>query len=87
MECIQGVDDKPMRFLQLLEENGVTAPETVYIGNDINDIGCLEIAGCGVAVADSHPEVLRVADHILKASGGNGAVRELCDLMISRKDR
>lgn len=85
MECIQGIDDKPMRFLQLLADEGVTAEETVYVGNDINDIGCIELAGCGVAVADSHPEVLHVADYTLKACGGNGAVRELCDLIISRK--
>ena len=85
MECIQGIDDKPARFLQLMADCDVSPAETIYVGNDLNDIGCMGIAGCGVAVADSFPEVLAVADYVLTNRGGRGAVRELCDLILSHK--
>jgi len=55
----------------------------VYVGNDINDVDCLRLAGCGVAVADAHPEALRAADITLTRAGGHGAVRELCDRLAT----
>jgi 3-deoxy-D-manno-octulosonate 8-phosphate phosphatase (KDO 8-P phosphatase) len=39
-----------------------------------------------VAVADAQPEILRAADFVLSKPGGYGAVRELCDLILSRKE-
>ena len=53
-----------------------------YIGNDINDMKCLKVAGIGVAVADSYPQVLEIADYITTQKGGHGAIREICDLIL-----
>jgi N-acylneuraminate cytidylyltransferase len=39
----------------------------------------MRLVGCGVAVADAHPDVLAAADLVLTRAGGHGAVRELCD--------
>jgi len=44
----------------------------------------LDVAGFFVAPSDSHPEVLRRADLVLKNKGGRGALRELCDKLIAR---
>jgi N-acylneuraminate cytidylyltransferase len=54
----------------------------VYIGNDLNDLPCFEIAGWAVAVADAYPEVLQAADYVLAKPGGHGAVREVCELVL-----
>jgi YrbI family 3-deoxy-D-manno-octulosonate 8-phosphate phosphatase len=75
----QGVRDKADRLRSLLRERGIAASSVVYVGNDINDADCLRMVGCGVAVADAHPDVRRVAGFTLTRPGGHGAVRELCD--------
>jgi N-acylneuraminate cytidylyltransferase len=81
----QGVADKGRRLREIIAERGLDAARVVYVGNDVNDLECLAIAGCGVAVADSHPDVLRVADLVLTRSGGFGAVRELCDRIAAMR--
>lgn len=81
----QGVADKGARFRQLIAERGLDASQVVYVGNDVNDLECLQIAGCGVAVADAHPEALRAADVVLTHAGGHGAVRELCDRIAAAR--
>ena len=55
----------------------------IYLGNDTNDLPCYPLVGWAVAVADAHLEVKRAADLVLTKSGGHGAVRELCDLILS----
>ena len=84
IEAIQGISDKGTVLAQLLSERGVPSDRVVYLGNDVNDLPCFPLVGWAVAVADSHPEVLAKADHRLAKSGGHGAVRELCDLLLER---
>jgi N-acylneuraminate cytidylyltransferase len=79
LDCEHGVRDKGSRFRELLGERGVEPAHVLYVGNDINDLACMQLAGCSVAVADAHPDVLRAADVVLLRAGGHGAVRELCD--------
>jgi N-acylneuraminate cytidylyltransferase len=75
----QSVPNKASRLRELLIDWGIKAAQVVYVGNDINDLDCMRTVGCGVAVADAHREVLLEADVVLERSGGDGAVRELCD--------
>lgn len=82
--CVQGVDDKVTALKEWAANAHVEASELVFLGNDINDLECLRWAGCAVAVNDSHPEVLRSAHLVLEAKGGQGAVRELCELILVR---
>jgi N-acylneuraminate cytidylyltransferase len=79
----QGVKEKGEALLQLLTELNVAAEHTIFVGNDTNDLPCFPLVGCAVAVADSHPDVLRQADQRLTRKGGHGAVRELCDLILA----
>jgi YrbI family 3-deoxy-D-manno-octulosonate 8-phosphate phosphatase len=77
-----GVDDKLPLLESWLSERGLRLDQTVYVGNDVNDVECLKAAACGVAVADAHPTAKAAADLILSASGGRGALRELSDLIL-----
>ena len=79
----QNVGDKADRLECLLRERGIAAADVVYVGNDVNDAGCMRIVGCSVAVADAHPDVRHLADVRLTRPGGHGAVRELCDLLAA----
>ncbi len=84
VEAIQGVaiHDKGRVMREVLEQKNVKAENVIYIGNDLNDLPCFEVAGWAVAVADAYPEVLRAADFVLSKAGGHGALRELCDLIL-----
>jgi len=79
-----GVDDKPKTLQAYLEKENLPFEETVYVGNDVNDLPCFSLAAYAMVVADAHPDVRRKADLILNHRGGYGAVREVCDILISR---
>jgi len=76
--------DKAAVLSQLLSEQGIAPAHVVYVGNDVNDLPCMAMVGCAVAVADAHPKVLARADMVLTHRGGDGAIRELCDLLLAR---
>lgn len=84
VEAIHGIgmQDKGRVMREVLERKNVKAENVIYIGNDLNDLPCFEIAGWSVAVADAYPEVIRAADYVLTKNGGHGAVRELCELVL-----
>lgn len=83
--CIQGVDDKPPVLREEVARRGLELEETAYLGNDVNDAGCLEIVGLPVVPADAWPEVVPLAELVLTRPGGYGCVRELCDAVWSAK--
>jgi N-acylneuraminate cytidylyltransferase len=87
VEAIHGVglDDKAGVLQKLLETRKIDPARVVYVGNDINDLPCFQLAGWAVAVADALPDVLRAADYVLTKDGGHGAVRELCDLLLNSR--
>jgi YrbI family 3-deoxy-D-manno-octulosonate 8-phosphate phosphatase len=82
IEYIQGVKDKARVLTDILNQRGIDPAGVIFVGNDINDLGCFGLAGFAVAVADALPEALSVADHVLSKKGGHGAVRELCELIL-----
>ena len=84
VEAVHGVGilEKGNALRKVLEQKNIKAENVVYIGNDLNDLPCFEIVGWSVAVADAFPQVIRAADHVLSRAGGQGAVRELCDLIL-----
>ena len=77
--CIQGVEDKVPVLREEVARRGVSLDATAYVGNDINDAGCLELVGLPVVPADAWPEVVPLARLVLERRGGYGCVRELCD--------
>jgi len=87
VEAIHGVGlhEKGRVMLEVLEQKNVRAEHVIYVGNDLNDLPCFEIAGWAVAVADAYPDVLRAADFVLTKAGGHGALRELCDLVLQKR--
>lgn len=80
--CTHGVDDKLPTLIAWASQQGYLLSNLVYVGNDINDLECLEAVGFGIAVADAVPDVLAAADYVLGQPGGQGAVREVCDWIL-----
>lgn len=84
VECRQGMADKTLELRRILAGRGITPEDVVFVGNDVNDLGCLQLCGCGLAVADAHPFVRKAARGVLSRPGGHGAVREVAELLLVR---
>jgi len=80
-----GLQDKGRVMREILEKKNIKAENVIFVGNDLNDLSCFEIAGWSVAVADAYPEVIQAADFVLSKRGGHGAVRELCELILANQ--
>ena len=87
LPCKQSVDDKASTILEICREYGVHPEQTMFVGNDINDIPAFKVVGVPVAVADAYPEINSHVVFHTKKSGGFGAVREVCDLIFHAKKR
>lgn len=81
LECIHGCNDKLTALNALIEARSLTLEQVAYVGNDVNDLACMEQVGFPIAVADAVPEILTVACWVTQNPGGYGAVREVADLL------
>ncbi len=75
----QGVKNKIDKLNELCIEFGISAENIAYIGDDVNDLECIERCGLTACPADAVADVLREVDYVSKSTGGNGAVREFID--------
>ena len=88
IECVQGCDDKLVELQKAAVSGrwsvvgGLKPKQIAFVGNDVNDLECLRWVGLPIAVCDAAPEVLAVAKWKTIKSGGHGAVREVCDLLL-----
>jgi 3-deoxy-D-manno-octulosonate 8-phosphate phosphatase (KDO 8-P phosphatase) len=82
----QGVSDKGAELDRLLAELAATPAELACVGDDTPDLPMLRRAGLAVAVADAHPALHGVAHWITPSNGGQGAVRDVCDLLLSTRN-
>jgi YrbI family 3-deoxy-D-manno-octulosonate 8-phosphate phosphatase len=82
VEVVQGLEDKATALVAWANRNSIALERIAYVGNDVNDLGCLELVGWPVAVPGSAAEVLSAARIVLTRPGGRGAVRELADLVL-----
>jgi 3-deoxy-D-manno-octulosonate 8-phosphate phosphatase (KDO 8-P phosphatase) len=78
----QQVADKVQVLQELLRHTGVAASAVAYIGDDVGDIPVLRRVGLPIAVANAVPEVRACAMWVTQRAGGQGAVREVIDLVL-----
>lgn len=83
--CLQSTSDKLSALRPWLAERGLDPEHVIHLGNDRNDVECMRAVGLAVAVQDAHPSALEAADVVLARRGGQGAVRELADAILERK--
>ncbi len=86
-EVHQGISNKLPKLKEIAEKYGATPNEIAYIGDDVNDLECMEYCGLTACPADAHEKVLRVADYVCKSNGGRGAVREFADYIIEKYNK
>jgi 3-deoxy-D-manno-octulosonate 8-phosphate phosphatase (KDO 8-P phosphatase) len=81
-EVHQGVDDKLTMLRALVEKYGLTLAQVAYIGDDVNDLEALLAVGFSAAPADAMPAVRHAVRYVCTKRGGEGAVREVADLIL-----
>jgi 3-deoxy-D-manno-octulosonate 8-phosphate phosphatase (KDO 8-P phosphatase) len=80
---IQGCKDKVAALNELAAELGIGMTECAYVGDDIPDLQLLQTVAYAVAVANAVEEVRQQCDYTTTAAGGHGAVREVCELILT----
>ena len=87
VECVQGlgVDGKAEALRRIIGGRGLDPAAVAYVGNDVNDVECLGLVGVPICVADAWPAARRAARYATARRGGDGAVREVCDLLIEAR--
>jgi 3-deoxy-D-manno-octulosonate 8-phosphate phosphatase (KDO 8-P phosphatase) len=83
----QGEPDKIKVFGELLAQAGVTESEVAFIGDDLSDIPIMQRSEFAVAVADAAEETRSIAHYVTRASGGQGAVREVVEIILKAQGR
>jgi 3-deoxy-D-manno-octulosonate 8-phosphate phosphatase (KDO 8-P phosphatase) len=82
-DVTKGSKDKAGALAAFARRHGISAAEICFMGDDVNDLAAMEFAGLSAAPADARPIALLKADVVTAAPGGNGAVRELVDLILA----
>jgi 3-deoxy-D-manno-octulosonate 8-phosphate phosphatase (KDO 8-P phosphatase) len=85
-DMVKGCKDKAAALRAFADRRGLSLEEVCFMGDDVNDLEALEIAGLAAAPADARPQVLKEADFVAASRGGNGAVRELVDAILARPE-
>ena len=83
----QGREDKLNAFLHLLEITGLDAKQVCFAGDDWIDLPVLLRVGLAVSVADAEDRVKDQAHWITRRNGGDGAVREICNLILAAQEK
>lgn len=82
-DVYQGLKDKSEALSKFAQLRGFTYAEIAHIGDDIPDLVLFERVGLAVAVANAIPQLKEAADLVLTRAGGDGAIREFSDLLLS----
>jgi 3-deoxy-D-manno-octulosonate 8-phosphate phosphatase (KDO 8-P phosphatase) len=78
----QGHIEKVPILEEIMRQGGFEAEEVAYMGDDFTDLVVMRRVGLAIAVANARPEVKREAHYVTEASGGNGAVREVVEMIL-----
>jgi 3-deoxy-D-manno-octulosonate 8-phosphate phosphatase (KDO 8-P phosphatase) len=84
-DTYKGTKDKAAALTSFAKKNKIVLNQICFMGDDVNDIGALELAGLSAAPANAHESVKRKVKFVTTKAGGNGAVRELIDFILAKK--
>jgi 3-deoxy-D-manno-octulosonate 8-phosphate phosphatase (KDO 8-P phosphatase) len=85
-DVYRGCVDKASALRDFAQRHDLELAEVCFMGDDVNDLAALEIAGLSAAPADAHATVQLRAQQVMRREGGRGAVRELVDLILAGRE-
>ncbi|MBI5971233.1 MAG: HAD family hydrolase [Deltaproteobacteria bacterium] len=83
----QGRKDKLEAFEEIIKKQGIKPEEAAYVGDDVVDLPVLRRVGFSVAVSDAVDTVKAAVDYVTRKKGGNGAVREVVELILKAQGK
>jgi len=83
----QGIQDKKSVFEQILQQEGLSASEAAFVGDDVIDLPVMWNCGFAVAVANARAEVKRDSHYVTPNSGGNGALRDTVEFILKAQGK
>ena len=86
-EVHQGVMDKLALVREMAARHGFSLNQVAYIGDDVNDLETLKAVGFSATPADGLPQVAAVVDYVCSKKGGEGAVREIIEMILAAQQR
>lgn len=81
----KGCKDKGAALRAIAERHDLSPSDFCFMGDDVNDLSAMELAGLAAAPADARPAVIEQVAFVAKRNGGNGAVRELIDALLAAR--
>lgn len=85
VDVYKNCKDKAEALRLFAQRNALELSEICFMGDDVNDLGAMGIAGLAAAPADARPEVSAIAGFVATCRGGSGAVRELIDAVLAAR--
>jgi len=79
IKCFNGVIDKTSILKKISQNLNLSLKKFIYVGNDLNDYKSMKLAGLKICPYDSHPEIKKISNVILKSKGGEGVAREIVE--------
>ena len=79
----QGHIEKVPILEEIIQKSGFSLADIAYAGDDLTDVSIFRRAGLSFATANARPEVKRCAHHVTSAPGGEGAVREIAEILLT----
>jgi 3-deoxy-D-manno-octulosonate 8-phosphate phosphatase (KDO 8-P phosphatase) len=83
----QGHIEKIPILEEIMADAKIDSSEVAYVGDDLTDVVIMHRVGLAIATANARPEVKREAHYVTEASGGDGAIREVVELLLSAQGR
>lgn len=82
IRCVQATSDKAKFLTSYLIEKNKTSGGMLFVGNDLNDLSSIQMAGYSIAPCDAHPVILDQVDLVINKKGGEGFVRSVIERII-----
>lgn len=82
---IQGCDNKGAALLEVMNARQLSSAQVAFVGDDLPDLAAFAVAGLAIAVANAQPPVRVAAAWVTERSGGDGAVREICEALLAAR--
>ena len=86
-DVFMNISDKDSFLKKMLVEKGLNLSETLYMGDDIPDYGCMKIAGLAACPSDAAFEIKEIASYISSLRGGAGCVRDVIEKVLKLNDK
>jgi len=80
---LQTDGEKSIALTEYCRSAGIELGQVLFVGNDVNDLSTMRVAGFPVAVADSHARVKQIAWKVLSTKGGDGVAREIAEDILN----